>query len=101
MAKPRYNRRNILSPLNPALHYVVFLALALLLIAIVAYVMQQTATDTRARLVCPQYTSDPVKLIEELSLRCPNGVKKTTDQNKCTVWVCNSPNPTISPVKNN
>lgn len=86
-----------ISPIHPALHYILFLVLALILVLIVGFMMQKTARDTRARLVCPQINEDPVKLVEELSRRCPDGVVRTRDANGCTVWVCKLPQPAQVP----
>lgn len=86
-----------MSPLHPALHYAVFLVLALILVVVVAVILQRTASDTRARLVCPQVATDPVQLVEELSRRCPAGVEYVTDQNGCDVWVCRLPKTSVAP----
>lgn len=77
-----------ISPINPSVHFVLFLILALVLVVIVGYVMQQTAIATRARLLCPQSQTDPKDLISELSRRCADGVEYVTDSNGCNVWVC-------------
>lgn len=100
MAKKRSHseRSGIISPLNPALHYIVFLILALVLILVVAGLLQKTAQTTRARLVCPQAAVDPVKLVEELSRRCPTGVEFVQDNNTCGVWVCRLPRPSFAPL---
>ena len=58
------------------------------LVLIVASVMQKTAVFTRAKLICPQTDADPAKLVEDLSMRCPDGIKLTADNNGCRVWVC-------------
>ncbi len=84
--------RSLKTPLNPKIHYVLFLILALILIVVVGVVMQQTAADTRARLVCPNQPEDPVNLVENLSHQCPNGIQYTKDANGCGVWVCRNTN---------
>lgn len=86
--KKRSFSRKSLSPLHPYLHYILFLVMALILVVVVAVVLQQTSSATRAKLVCPNSTTDPVKTVEELSARCPNGVEYTKDANGCGVWVC-------------
>ena len=65
--------------------------MALILVLIVGFMMQKTARDTRAKLVCPQINENPVKLVEEMSRRCPDGVKNVKDANGCNVWVCKIP----------
>jgi hypothetical protein len=100
MAKRKKSRSSSLdlSPIHPKLHYVLFLALALILVIAVAYVLQLTAADTRARFACPQYSSDPVKQVEEMSRRCPYGVQYVQDANKCRVWVCRLPGASLKPI---
>ncbi len=91
MAKKRRASAFSVSPLHPSVHFILFLVLAFVLVVVVGYVMQQTAKATRARLLCPQVATDQVRLVEELSHRCPTGVVYATDQNGCGVWVCKTP----------
>ncbi|HCM37941.1 MAG: hypothetical protein UV61_C0003G0066 [Candidatus Gottesmanbacteria bacterium GW2011_GWB1_43_11] len=100
--KSRSSSNSFISPINPSLHFVIFLILALVLVVVVAAAMQKTSTDTRALLVCPQQSTDQVRLVEELSKRCPYGVQFVKDQNNCGVWVCRTspaPKATIAPKK--
>lgn len=87
MTKKRSSSK-ALSPIHPSLHFVLFLVLAFVLVMVVAFVMQQTAKTTRANLFCPQPQANQANIIEELSKRCPQGVKYVKDANKCNVWVC-------------
>jgi hypothetical protein len=89
-ARP-HARTSYISPLSPAIHFILFLVLAFILVVIVGVVMQQSAASTRAALMCPQSKVDQAKLIEELSARCPSGVEYTKDANGCQVWVCKLP----------
>ena len=79
------------------MHFVLFLILALILVVIVGYIMQQTAITTRARIMCPQSETDPKDLISELSKRCTNGVEYVNDLNGCGVWTCRLPQTLPSP----
>ncbi|RJR29770.1 hypothetical protein C4564_01665 [Candidatus Microgenomates bacterium] len=89
MAKKRHHFSPLaLSPINPSLHFILFLAIAFVLVMIVAVVMQQTSARARANLFCPQSNVDQRALIENLSANCPYGVEYTKDANRCGVWVC-------------
>lgn len=72
------------------MHFIIFLVLAFVLVMFVAVVMQQTASRTRATLMCPNSNND-ANSISELSNRCPDGVTYTKDANGCAVWVCKTP----------
>ncbi|HCS78510.1 TPA: hypothetical protein DIV55_02070 [Patescibacteria group bacterium] len=65
--------------------------MAFILVMIVAAVMQQVTTSTRAKLVCPQSRMDERALVQNLSQRCTTGVEYTKDINGCGVWLCKTP----------
>jgi len=95
MAKRNHRSSNI-SPINPSLHFLLFLVMALILIVVVANVMTEVSKNTRAAIVCPQNNQDQVAVIENLSRNCKYGVSYTTDGNNCKTWVC-KPAPIASP----
>lgn len=86
MAKRKSTSSGI-SPVNPSLHYILLLVLALFLVVIVAVVMQKTAVDTRARLVCPNM-NDSSQSLQNARNQCVYGVKLSKDANGCNVWIC-------------
>ncbi len=90
MARKRLKSSRALSvsPLNPAIHFILFLALAFVLVVIVSALMKQASDNARAALLCPQTAVNQTNVVEELSARCPNGVQFTKDNNGCGVWVC-------------
>jgi len=65
--------------------------MAFILVMIVAAVMQQVTTNTRAKLVCPQALTDERALVQKLSQQCASGVEYSKDANGCGVWVCKTP----------
>ena len=65
--------------------------MAFILVMIVAAVMQQVTTSTRAKLICPQAQTDERTLVQQLSQQCPSGVEFGTDANGCGVWTCKTP----------
>ena len=91
MAKRSSSRGASISPIHPSMHFILFLAMALILVVVVAVVMQKVSVQTRASLVCPQANLDPVKLVENMSAQCPTGVEYVSDANGCGTWVCKMP----------
>lgn len=93
MAKRRYGRVNI-SPINPSIHFILFLCLALVLVVIVTVIMKQTGESAKATLMCPNQAkteAEQVNLIKNLSLRCKYGVEYFRDANGCYTWDCKLP----------
>ena len=88
MARKKSHKGSIasLSPINPSVHYLLFLILALLLVIVVAGIMQKTASDTRAWLMCPKIND-----VGDLARHCPEGVEYVKDENNCGVFVCKLP----------
>lgn len=76
-----------LSPINPSLHYILLLVMALFLVIVVAIMMQKTAVDTRAKLICPNM-GNTNQTLQVLKAQCPDGVEYTKDQNGCGTWIC-------------
>ncbi len=91
--KSRSVKNNFISPINPSIHYALFLVLALILVIVVAIVMQKTATETRARLMCPMTKQNLALVLEETNRRCKYGVQLSKDANGCDVWVCKMTSP--------
>lgn len=80
------------SPLDPSIHFVLFLVIAFILVVVVAVVMRATAESTRAALMCPNMrANNSAASIEALSRQCPEGVQYVKDKNGCKVWVCKTP----------
>lgn len=86
MAKRKLKNSSI-SPVDPSLHYILLLVLALFLVVVVAVVMQKTAVDTRARLVCPNMNDSSLSL-QNARNQCVYGMKLSKDENGCSVWTC-------------
>lgn len=73
--------------------------MAFILVVVVALVTKQVSSAARARLLCPLSQSDQTQVVQDLSSRCPLGIKYERDNNGCGVWVCkNIPGkPSVSP----
>lgn len=84
----RSKRKYFISPINPSLHYIIFLVMAFILVVVVAQVTKQVSSAARARLLCPLSQSDQTQVVQELSSRCPVGIKYERDNNGCGIWVC-------------
>jgi hypothetical protein len=88
MAKRTVHKFGV-SPLNPSIHFVLFLLIAFLLVVFIAFVMKQTAASTRAIFACPLGDqANNVSLVQQLSRQCSAGVEYTKDANGCGIWVC-------------
>ena len=88
MAKRRsHSRVRYLSPINPSIHFILFLILALFLVIIVAGIMQRTGQSIRASLICPKLNL--TEKVSEVKLGCPDQkVTVTLDANRCPVVTC-------------
>lgn len=86
--KTRNKTNKFLAPINPGLHYVLFLVIGLGVLGVVTLFSLQAVKQTRAKFICPQANVDQQQLFRELSLRCLYGVEYTTDDNGCGVWIC-------------
>lgn len=85
--KSRSSRGSITSPINPSIHFVLFLILALFLVIIVAGIMQRTSQNIRASLICPQVNL--AQQAQEVKLGCPDSkIRLGVDDNRCPVWEC-------------
>lgn len=83
----RKSRSSFISPIDPSMHFVLFLIMALLLVVVVAAVMMQTGRNARALFICPQVTqgalADKVRACPK-----PYTVKMVLDDNRCPVPDC-------------
>ena len=80
-------RNTFVSPIDPSMHFILFLVMALLLIVVVAAVMMQTGKNARALFICPRVTqTQPTGKIRT----CPKpySVKIIQDDNKCPLPQC-------------
>jgi len=87
MARKKSSGLAFFSPIDPSMHFVLFLIMALLLVFVVAAVMMQTGKNARALFVCPQVTQGA---IADKVRSCPKPytVKMVLDDNRCPVPEC-------------
>jgi hypothetical protein len=90
MAKNTHRRHTFLAidPLHPSIHFMMFLAIGLIIIVTVILAMRQANASAAARVMCPNAGADQVQLVQELSTRCSGGVDFKKDGNGCSVWSC-------------
>jgi hypothetical protein len=77
-------KSHFISPIDPRIHFLLFLAMTLILIIFVAVVLQNTSSRARAYLVC----GNSYKVVEQAAGCKPYGYKLTKDQNGCVVAEC-------------
>jgi hypothetical protein len=82
--KPRRHSSNIITPINPSVHFLLFLIMALFLIIIVAGLMKQTGSDIRAKLFCPKTNFDVTAAYQA----CGGKFKVIKDATGCPAYEC-------------
>lgn len=80
--------RKFISPIDPRIHFLLFLVMALILIVFVAAVLQDTTSQARAFLMCG---SQRTQFTEQARSCGPYGYTIEKDRNGCVVPVCNTP----------
>lgn len=97
---PRRTRRSaarLTAPINPSVHFLLFLIMALFLIIIVAGLMKQTGSQIRARFFCPATNFS----LSEGYRACGGKFKVGKDATGCPIIECNvlpAPEATVIPV---
>lgn len=80
---------SFVSPIDPRMHFPLFLIMVLILVIFVGAVLQNTSADARAFLFCPKNNTDHLNQIKACE---PYGYTLGKDTNGCTVVLCDSTN---------
>ena len=81
-------KKHFISPIDPRIHFLLFLIMALILVVFVGAVLQDTSSDARAFLFCPKKAADQLAQIRACQ---PYGYKLSKDANGCDAVICESP----------
>ncbi len=86
MAKRRSRKSlgRVLAPINPSVHFLLFLILALFLVIIVAGLMKQTGSQIRAKFFCPTTNFN----LSEAYQACNGKFKMSKDDTGCPIYEC-------------
>lgn len=71
------------SPIDPSIHFILFLGLALVLVVLVASLLIDTSKKTRAYLFCPKQDAIPQQIAQD----CRYGIE-LVEENGCQFWKC-------------